>query len=77
MSSQDIQVYSNMYANLIKEKLRSVETMIEELANAIDACKMYIYSYQYNLRRPEESEANEAIRPRPLLASSHTISRRR
>ena len=61
VSSQDIQFYSDMYDDLnsfrhtalkklqmIEEKLRSIETRIEELANAIHAYEMY--SYHYNLK---------------------------
>ena len=61
VSSQDIQFYSDMYDDrnsfrhtalkklqMIEEKLRSIETRIEELANAIHAYEMY--SYQYNLK---------------------------
>lgn len=61
VSSQDIQFYSDIYDDLnsfpqtaikklqlIGEKLRSIDTRIEELANANDAYETY--SYQYNLK---------------------------
>ena len=56
MSSQDIQFYGDMYDDLnsfrqtaikklqlIEEKLRSIDTRIEELTNANDAYGMYSY----------------------------------